>query len=389
MSGTHLEAKPLRVCYFGTYRAEYSRNQIMIEGLRRNGVEVIECHETLWHSIDDRVDVASGGWKRVAFMARLVKVYARLLRRYRQVGEYDVLIVGYPGQLDVLLARWLTWLRRRPLVWDVFMSIYLIAWERGLGQKGCLNLWLLRALEYFACRLPDMLIQDTDEYVAWLCRTHRLKAERFRLVPTGADNRKFYPVMAAKSTGRFRVVYYGTYIHNHGVPYMVEAARLLQSTPEIHFEFIGQGPLRTEVEALACEYALTNVQFTDWVESAYLPTYLADADVCLGAFGDTPQSLMTIQNKVYEGLAMGKPVISGDSPTVRAMFTHGEHLYLCPRDDPQALADAILTLYRDPVLTQRLAEAGRQRFQEAFTLECNGAMFRKHLEEVLLNEKSI
>ena len=37
----------MRVCYFGTYRAEYSRNQIMIEGLRRNGVEVIECHETL------------------------------------------------------------------------------------------------------------------------------------------------------------------------------------------------------------------------------------------------------------------------------------------------------------------------------------------------------
>ena len=37
----------LRVCYFGTYRAEYSRNRIMMEGLRKNGVEVIECHENL------------------------------------------------------------------------------------------------------------------------------------------------------------------------------------------------------------------------------------------------------------------------------------------------------------------------------------------------------
>jgi hypothetical protein len=52
----------LRVCYFGTYRANYSRNQIMIEGLRRNGVEVVECHERLWHSLEDRVQVASGGW---------------------------------------------------------------------------------------------------------------------------------------------------------------------------------------------------------------------------------------------------------------------------------------------------------------------------------------
>ena len=39
--------KRIKVCYFGTYRAAYSRNKIMIEGLRRNGVEVLECHETL------------------------------------------------------------------------------------------------------------------------------------------------------------------------------------------------------------------------------------------------------------------------------------------------------------------------------------------------------
>ena len=57
--------KKMRVCYFGTYRVRYSRNQIMIEGLRRNGVEVIECHEELWRGIEDRVEVASGGWKLV------------------------------------------------------------------------------------------------------------------------------------------------------------------------------------------------------------------------------------------------------------------------------------------------------------------------------------
>jgi hypothetical protein len=30
----------MRICYFGTYRANYSRNVIMVEGLRRAGVEV-------------------------------------------------------------------------------------------------------------------------------------------------------------------------------------------------------------------------------------------------------------------------------------------------------------------------------------------------------------
>ena len=95
----------MRVRYFGTYRAEYSRNQIMIEGLRRAGVEVIECHETLWHGIEDRVQVTSGGWISPAFLWRVLRTYGHLLAKYLKMGPYDIMVVGYPGQFDVYLAR--------------------------------------------------------------------------------------------------------------------------------------------------------------------------------------------------------------------------------------------------------------------------------------------
>src|SRR4030065_2574063 len=127
---------PLRVCYFGTYRENYSRNQMMITGLRLNGVIVDECHETLWHGIEDRVRAASGGWMRPSFWGRILSTYLRLIRHYLQVGDYDVMMVGYPGQMDVFIARILTWLKHKPLVWDVFMSIYLIAVERGLDKRN-------------------------------------------------------------------------------------------------------------------------------------------------------------------------------------------------------------------------------------------------------------
>ena len=61
MSSANIPDDKLKVCYFGTYRAEYSRNQIMIEALRCSGVEVIECHEQLWKSIDDRIDLHQQG----------------------------------------------------------------------------------------------------------------------------------------------------------------------------------------------------------------------------------------------------------------------------------------------------------------------------------------
>ncbi|MEW6718516.1 MAG: hypothetical protein AB1345_13570, partial [Chloroflexota bacterium] len=174
-----LNTEHLRVCYFGTYRAQYPRNRIMIEGLRRNGVEVVECHTTLWRGIEDRVQVVVRGWFTPGFWWRVIYAYGRLLQRYRQVGSYDVLVVGYPGLLDVILARGLSWWRGKPLVWDVFMSLYLIACERNLDQRNPLAVSLLRWLERLACTLPDLLILDTQEYMHWLCETHRISARRF------------------------------------------------------------------------------------------------------------------------------------------------------------------------------------------------------------------
>jgi len=374
---------PLRVCYFGTYRAEYSRNQIMIEGLRRAGVEVIECHATLWHGIEDRIQTTSGGWLRPAFWRRVLQTYVQLLKRYRQVGTYDILIVGYPGQFDVFLARLLTWLRRKPLVWDIFMSIYLVALERGLDKRSRFTIGLLRHLEWAACRLPDRLILDTSEYVTWFGKTHGIPTQRFRLVPTGADDRVFHPIPSPMPENRaFRVIYYGTFIRNHSVEHIVEAARLLADDPSIQFEFIGDGPEREKAQEIANRYHLGNVTFVEWLEKAELVKRMAQADVCLGAFGATPQSLMTVQNKIYEGLAMTRPVITGDSPAVRQILKHGEHIYLCGRENPISLAEAVKTLKQNPTLRQSIAQNGHKLYLEKFTTSALGLQFKHYITEL-------
>jgi glycosyltransferase involved in cell wall biosynthesis len=299
------------------------------------------------------------------------------------VGNFDILMVGYPGQFDVFLARLLAWLRRKPLVWDVFMSIYLIALERGLEGRGRLAMALMRRAEALALRLPDRLIQDTASYVNWLCDTHRVTAERFRLVPTGADDRVFKPFQAeAPEPGGFRVIYYGTFIPNHGVGHIVEAARLLAGEGVL-FELVGSGPEQARARQLAEAYALPHVTFSEWLERPALMQRVRQAQVVLGAFGTTPQSLMTVQNKIYEGLAMGKAVISGDSEAVRQVLQHGEHIYLCERASGAALAEAIRALREDPGLRARLSEQGYRLFQEQFCLQMNGQRFATHLQELI------
>lgn len=378
-------SRPLRVCYFGAYRADYARNRNLITGLQRNGVEVIECHARLWHGVEDRVQAVSGGWRRPSFWLRVARAYLRLLYTYfRTVGDYDVMVVGYPGQFDVFLARPLSWLRGKPLVWDVLMSIYLVAVERKLDEKGRFIVDLIRRIERLAARLPDRLLLDTEAYVDWYCRLHDVAPERFRLIPLGANSDHFrlpQAPPAPAAMGGFRALYYGSYIPNHGVPTIIEAAALLQDT-DICFDLIGDGPDRAAAQARAQALGLTNVRFIDWLDPRALVPHIAGVDLCLGSFGVTPQSLMTIHNKVYEGMALAKPVLTGDGPAVRQAFRHGEEIYLCPRADPAGLAAAIRTLRGDPELRRRLAQNGYTRYRAEFTLEQLGARFKRHLLEL-------
>jgi glycosyltransferase involved in cell wall biosynthesis len=302
-----------------------------------------------------------------------------LWRAYQPLRQhYDVMMLGYAGQFDVFLARLLTWLAGRPLALDVFMSVYLITSERGLARKN-----LLFWIENIACRLPDMLIIDTAEYAEWFEQTYGIARTRFHLVPTGANNHVFKPAPPRQADGRFHVVYYGSFIPLHGVEYIIQAAALLRDRPDIHFELIGQGPERAKTQTLAADLGLDRVAFTDWIAERDLPEYLARADVLLGVFGTTEQSRRTIQNKIYQGLAIARPVITGDSPTVRAALTHGQHVYLVERGNPAVVADAILTLQANPDLRARLAEEGQRLFLERFTVERIGQQMHGHLEQML------
>ena len=374
----------MHVCYFGTYEPDYPRNRIVIDGLRANNVEVTECNAPLWGTTDERVQHASGGWLSVHFLWKLVHCYVCLLIKELTIPDYDVMLVGYPGQLDMYLARILSWRRRRPLVFDVLMSIHLILEERGIAALSPFTAKLAYWVERGACRLADRIILDTRPYRDYFCRKYGLSPDNFRLAPLGADERVCHPldrVPISKQT--FKVTYHGKYVPLHGVEYVVEAARILRHQTDIQFEFIGEGTTKSSAMARASQYCLENVTFVGWVDRSELARHLLSADVCLGVFGATQQALYTVPNKIWEGLAMRKAVITGDTPATRDLLTHGQHLYLCEPANPYALAEAILELYEDLALRERLAGQGYEHWRAGFTMKSTGRRFRQHLIEVV------
>ncbi len=313
---------------------------------------------------------------------RVVKTYFRVLQHYAHCGDYDVLMVGYPGYLDVFLAWIVAKIRKKPLAWDVLNSLYLMVSERGIAKHHPVTAALLRTIERWACLLPDMLFLDTERFVEWFGTTYDIPPERFRLIPIGVDERKFAPLEKTVSDDIFRVVYYGTYIPNHGVETIVKAAKLLEDDKHIHFEMIGSGPEETRARETARNLKVTNIRFIGWLEQPELTRRIANADLILGAFGTTQQLELTNNNKIYEGFAMLKPVISGDTPALPHVLKHKVHLYLCKRGNPQSLANGIRELRANPSLCQEMAANGKRIVHEYFDITAIGQRVAMHIREL-------
>jgi glycosyltransferase involved in cell wall biosynthesis len=373
----------MRVCYFGTFYEQYPRNAILIHGLAQNGVEVTSCHVPLWHGTEDKVATLRSRRHWLDVATRAVRAYVTLLWQARHIGPVDALIVGYMGQLDMFPARLVARRLGVPLVLDVFMSIGLIVRQRELVRPGDGLDRLVGWVERRACQLADMIWLDTPLYVDYFVERYDLPRERFRLIPTGADDRYFYPTDPAPADERpFTVTYVGGYVPGHGVETIVRAAARLRSTG-IRFEMIGEGQMKPPAQQLARELGADNVIFDGWVDKTALAKRLAGADVCLGIFGRQRQHQITVPNKIYEGLAVAKPVVTGHTPAVAATFEDGRHMLFVPLEDPEALAAAICRLRDDPALRQRLATEGHRLYRERYTPAALGAIARRHLEELL------
>ncbi|MFQ5540401.1 MAG: glycosyltransferase, partial [Candidatus Binatia bacterium] len=106
-------------------------------------------------------------------------------------------------------------------------------------------------------------------------------------------------------------------------------------------------------------------------------------DVCLGLFGTSQKAMRVIPGKAFLALAMGKPLITGDSPAARELLEDGKTAVFCELGSPRALADAIVALKRDPDLGKRIGEEGRRVFASRCTPRILGSRFASLIQETV------
>lgn len=358
----------MRVCMFGTYEAGYDRNQVLMRGMREAGIEVVECHVPLWETMRYKTSAFKGPAQYVVIAAKLTLAYVQLCFRYLLARPHDIVLVGYLGHFDVFPARLLSWLRRKPLVFDAFVSLYDTSVEdRKVFQRGSLSATLLRLIDRWSCKLSDLVLLDTNQHIEYFCEEFDLDPSKFQRVLVGADPAYAAEEPVAPREDRFVVLHYSKFAPLHGMPYILDAANQLRDDPEIVFKIVGGGQTFAASKAYAERLGLENLELIPWLEPEQLRQAMREAHVCLGIFGDTPKARRVVPNKVYQCLAAGAAVVTGRSPASEELLVDGEHALLCEMASGKAIADAILDLKRSPALRQRLGENGARLFREHYT----------------------
>jgi glycosyltransferase involved in cell wall biosynthesis len=353
-----MEAGPVRVLGFGTYDV---RNQprvgIVLEGLRARGALVTELNKPMGFSTAERVAMLAQPWRAYRLVLRLMGRWATLvLGRLRSGRRPDVLVVGYLGHFDVLLARLLY--PRRPIVLDLLIFAADTARDRGTTNR--LKLRLLAALDHAAVRCSTIVMVDTDEHIALIAPAHRGKAV---VVPVGAES-AWYDARptGAHPPGPLRVVFFGLYTPLQGAVTIGGAIGLLSERSDIHVTMIGSGQDRDEAQLAA--RANLNVTWLELVDADELRTLVADHDVCLGIFGTGPKGLRVVPNKIYQGAAAGCAIVTSDSPPQRAAF--GDAAVFVAPGDEKALAAALMELADDRDRVNQLRADAARLADEAF-----------------------
>ena len=339
-------ARGLEILHWGTYDTSKPRTRILRDGLRAAGATLHECHAEVWEGIADKSQV-TGHLRRVRLLLRWLTRYPALLWRFLRASHPDLVLVGFPGVLDVIVVAPFARLRRVPIAWDMFMSLYdTVVLDRRLIDPASPWARLLHSIEGFALRRANRVFLDTEAHARHVETLYGLPPRHCGAVWVGAEVEHFRlpePVgLAARSPAApLRVLFYGQFIPLHGIDTIVGAARLM-SEEAVEWTLIGRGQEAARIRRMLAETPLPQLRWIEWVDYAELKDWIADADVCLGIFGTSDKAESVIPNKVFQIVAAGRPLITRDSPAIRELLEPVPRcVYFIRPGEASALAEAV------------------------------------------------
>lgn len=230
-----------------------------------------------------------------------------------------------------------------------------------------------------------------------LIEYYKLDSNRVETSENGVDVDEFNPSISAGPVRkalnldqRFAIGFVGSFRSWHGLDHLIDAAEMLtKKLPQCIFLLVGDGPDRRRYEELVKEKNLSeHFIFTKYIPHSEVKNYIAAMDIVMAPHSAASflQGFYGSALKIFEYMAMAKPVIAAPMGQIKEVIEDGVSGYLIPSEETTRLVEALLTLYRDEPLRKCLGDNARARVVERYTWKMNAEKIKNLVEEAIHGE---
>lgn len=348
----------MRICYLNITPNIPARDSSYLKGLRECGAEIIDIRDS------------SSGFKKFLGIYKQHKVLA---------DNYDFLWVGYSAHILVPFARLIS---RRPVVFNSLLSFYegkIVSRKQGswYSLKG-IYCWLVDFLAFNSATLNLIENQVTIDYIS---KKFMVPRKKLLLTWTGVNEDDFFYDPAIPKLPQFTILFRGALLPDCGIEYFVEAAKILANT-DIKFRLMGNGLLAPKVENILKTFDSKNFEWIkERLDITDLRKKMQETHIQIGWLSDELRSLLSIEHKTFESLALKLPFLHGRTPGILELLKENETGFYCNLVDAKNLADKILELKNNPELLNRVAENGYRLFDQKLRSKYLAKVVLNHLQQ--------
>jgi glycosyltransferase involved in cell wall biosynthesis len=239
-------------------------------------------------------------------------------------------------------------------------------------------IWRWKRLERMVLQRVDRIITVVDEAKNHYVNDCGVSPEKVTVVMNAEDLEEFGNLeidesLVTKYENDFVISYIGGFGPHRGIDTAIKSMpTVLEEIPDARLLLVGKGSgeFDKEMRELCKDLNVeNNVVFTDWVDFRLVPSYIALSDVCLVPHHASGHTNTTIPHKLFQYMAMRKPVIVTDCKPLKRIVEECDCGIVVPSGDRNEMAEAVIKLYNDRELAAKLGANGRNAVEGKYNWE--------------------
>jgi glycosyltransferase involved in cell wall biosynthesis len=298
--------------------------------------------EVAFQPINPRLPGALGRLQRIKYVRTIVTSLLYIAMLAARTGRYDVIHIFSASYFSFLLAP-----TPAILIARLYGKKIVLNYRSGEAEDH-LRRWRRTAIPTLrmasAIAVPSGYLVEVFSRFGLVARpiSNIVETDRFRfrerkpLRPVFLSNRNLEPMYNVGCTLR-------------------AFALIQQAYPGARLTVAGDGSERGQLEKLAAELGLRNIEFTGRIAPEDMPVLYDAADIYLNS-----SDIDNMPGSIIESFAAGLPVVTTDAGGIPHIVADGETGLLVGRGDHHRMAAMAIRLLEDPELATRIISQARE-----------------------------